>query len=736
MPDLNRLRPRPSHLIVHRGHAVVIADLEGFIGGGVEGFYYRQTRFLSKMRFAVDGRPPVGVCAVAVSTHSSIAYYLAPSPAGDRAGPEPEREHGGGEIVRHGIEIQVNQSIGGTLRHEIVATNHALAPATVTLRWALAADFADRNEAEQGVRQQDAPVNREWRPGRGGGILALRYCHPQLRHAAEIRFSGPGSWNADETSVACRLALSPREPVALAIEAVPVFSGEPVAASHGANCLDAPEAAAGPRMTTPNAVVQRAWDRAVADLAGLALFDGEGDERRTPAAGVPSYVALFGRDTLMTAFQASLLSPAMLRGTLSLLAKWNADKYDDRFDEEPGRVIHQRQLGPLSLLEKNPFLHYYGDYSAPGLFLVDVAWHLAVTGEREFFLGMRDKMLATLEWMDRDGDRDHDGFYEYATKAGSWGEKNQGWKDSGEAILYEDGRMVENPIALVEIQGCYYAAKQLLGLAFASIGDNRRAADLLAQAEQLKKRFNETFWMPEERYFGLALDPAKNLVKTIASDPGQCLAYGIVDDDKAQAVADRLMTPELFGGWGVRTLSARHPAFNPFAYHLGSVWPASNALIGFGLKRYGFDAHLHRLAKAMFDASQLFEHDRLPEVFGGHARDPAHPHPGIYPGANSPQAWSAGAVILLVVAMLGLLPLAPRDTLIVDPDLPEWLPELTLANLRVGPSRVSLRFWRDGAGRTHHQVTEQEGPLRVYRPPARSSSTDRFAQLVREALTR
>jgi glycogen debranching enzyme len=303
-----------------------------------------------------------------------------------------------------------------------------------------------------------------------------------------------------------------------------------------------------------------------------------------------------------------------------------------------------------------------------------VAWHLAVTGEREFFLGMRDKMLATLEWMDRDGDRDHDGFYEYATKAGSWGEKNQGWKDSGEAILYEDGRMVENPIALVEIQGCYYAAKQLLGLAFASIGDNRRAADLLAQAEQLKKRFNETFWMPEERYFGLALDPAKNLVKTIASDPGQCLAYGIVDDDKAQAVADRLMTPELFGGWGVRTLSARHPAFNPFAYHLGSVWPASNALIGFGLKRYGFDAHLHRLAKAMFDASQLFEHDRLPEVFGGHARDPAHPHPGIYPGANSPQAWSAGAVILLVVAMLGLLPLAPRDTLIVDPDLPEWTP--------------------------------------------------------------
>ncbi len=275
-----------------------------------------------------------------------------------------------------------------------------------------------------------------------------------------------------------------------------------------------------------------------------------------------------------------------------------------------------------------------------------------------------------------------------------------------------------------------------MGLAFASLGDERRAADLVADAERLKRRFNEKFWMPEERYFALALDPAKNLVRTIAADPGQCLAYGIIDEDKAEAVATRLMMPDLFSGWGMRTLSDRHPAFNPFAYHLGSVWPATNALVGFGLKRYGFNEQLQRLAKAMFDATELFDFDRLPEVFGGQTRDPRHPHPGIYPDANSPQAWSAGAVILLVHSMLGLIPVAPRQTLIIDPDLPDWLPELTWSSIRVGNARVSLRFWRDTAGSTQHEVVDQQGELRIHRPLACATGVDRFVRSVREVVSR
>ncbi len=738
MIDLNRLRPRSSDLILHRGQAFVVGNLAGLIHDGMDGFYFRQTRFLSKMRFMVDGDASQSVCAVAVTNHSSTAYYLAPSPAGDRAGPRPEQPGNGGEIVHHGIEIQINRVLGDALRHDIFVTNHALVPATVLLSWEIDGDFADRSEAEQGGRrQQQAPVEREWRLTKGGAVLLLRYQHPELRHATEVRFSGSVGLIEEDGEVMSLLHLAPQRPGCMGIEVIPIFCGQPVVGGSSKLSPDPDRAASAdyPRLTAQSGIVQRAWDRAVSDLVSLALLEGLGDERRMPAAGVPNYVALFGRDTLITAFQSGLLAPAMLRGTLSLIAKWNANKYDERFDEEPGRVIHQHQLSPLALLEKNPFLHYYGDYSAPGLFLIDMAWHLAVTGDCDFFLSMRDKILATLEWMDRDADRDHDGLYEYSTRAGSWGEKNQGWKDSGEAILYEDGRMVADPIALVEVQGCYYAAKQMLGLAFSAIGEQHLGDALLSEADQLKRRFNQAFWMPEERYFALALDSEKKQVKTIASDAGQCLAYGIVGDDKAEAVADRLMLGDLFSGWGLRTLSACHPAFNPFAYHLGSVWPASNSLIGFGLKRYGFNAHLHRLAEAVFDASQLFEYDRLPEVFGGHPRDWQHPHPGIYPGANSPQAWSAGAVILLVQSMLGLLPLAVLDTLIVDPDLPEWLPELTLTNIKVGGGQIGVHFRRDDVGYTHHEIIGHRGALRVHRSAAPKKGADRFTQLMREVIT-
>jgi glycogen debranching enzyme len=425
----------------------------------------------------------------------------------------------------------------------------------------------------------------------------------------------------------------------------------------------------------------------------------------------------------------------MLRGSIERIGKWNATVYDDRFDAQPGRVIHQRQRSPLALLQKNPFFHYYGDYSAPGWFVIDVAWHFFLTGDVAFFRAMQDKVLATLEWMDRDGDRDGDGFYEYATRAGAWGEKNQGWKDSNDAILYEDGRLVRDPIALCEIQGCYYAAKQLIAVVFESIGETSRATALKTQAHELKQRFNQAFWLPDEGYFALALDPDKRPVRSIAADAGQCLAYGIVADELSGPLVKRLFQPDLFTGWGLRTLSSRHPAFNPFAYHLGSVWPVANATIGGGCKRYGFAAELNRIAQGLFEASRLFELNRLPEVFGGHDRDCAHPHPGIYPGANSPQAWSASAIIHTVQSMLGLFPAAPWGALIVNPDLPEWLPEITLTDVRVGDGRANIRFWRSRDGATEHEVLASNGRLRVHRyvsPAGRDGWPGQLAGLMEE----
>ncbi|HTV89329.1 MAG TPA: glycogen debranching N-terminal domain-containing protein [Stellaceae bacterium] len=726
MTDINALRVMPRHLTNWRGPALLVCDLRGLIRCGTEGFYYRQTRFLSCLEVTVDGKPPRPVAADPLTPATSIAYFIAPSPAGARAGPAAERDRNGGEIVRSGIEMQLDRSLGGGCRQRAYVINHTLADADIVLRWQLAADFADLSEAAKGERQQQALVLRSWKSDETGSELRLQYDHPQLNHASIIRFAGPGQRVDCGDAVAWKLHLKPQQPVTLLIDIAPVFLGEEIAIE-----TELDDGGSGPsdtRLSAASPLVQAAWDRAVGDLASLALRDGEGDQKRMPAAGIPRYMAMFGRDVLVAGFHAGLIKPAMLRGSLELVAHWNATEYDDAYDAEPGRVIHQRQQSPLSLLKKNPFLHYYGDYTAPAWFLIDCAWYYLLGGDREFYRRMRAKILATLEWMERDADRDHDGFYEYATRAGDWGIKNQGWKDSEEAILYPDGEVVPNPLALADVQGAYYLAKQLTAVAFAALGDTTTAGDLLDQAAALKRRFNAAFWLANERYFALALDPDKNPVETIACDPGHCLAFGIIDDDKAAAVAERLMSPELFSGWGIRTLSNRHPAFNPFAYHLGSVWPASNGTTALGFKRYGFDAHLHRLVRAQLEACQLFETGRLPQVFGGHPRGARHPHPGIYPEANSPQAWSASATVQLVLAMLGLFAAAPDEALFVDPVLPQWLPEVVLHDLRIGDARVTLRFTRDASGRTECEIVARQGSLDIRRA---EWGADRIAAMAR-----
>ncbi len=464
----------------------------------------------------------------------------------------------------------------------------------------------------------------------------------------------------------------------------------------------------------------------------MQSLSGKGEENFTPIGGIPKYTGLFGRDSLVAGIQSLVLNPSTLMGSLLSIGEWTANAVDDRYDAEPGKVLHQRQLSPLALLGKTPFVHYYGDYSAPGYYLIGAALHFARTGDRQAFENIRDKVLATLEWMDRYGDIDGDGFYEYRTRAGKSGIKNQGWKDSSQAILYPDGSYVRDPIAVVEVQGLYFAAKQSLAGLFSSIGETDRAERLFNEARDLKQRFNERFWMPELGFYALALDPEKHQVRTIASNVELCLACGIVDDDKAQAVVDRLMAPDMFSGWGVRTLSSDHPAYNPMSYHLGSIWPITNAHLCVGLKRYGFTEALHKVAHALMDATSLFETGRLPEVFAGHPRDARHLHPGIYPDACSPQAWSASAVLQICHMLAGVFALAPLGALIVDPALPDWMPEATIRNFGVGDKRVSIALRRDSNGETHCEIIEGAG-LRLVRLDQAPPGKDRFEAALRKA---
>ena len=747
--DVNRCAVRPSDLITHRGYAVLVTDTRGWIGGQTEGFFFHQTRYLSRFDVKIDGAGPSFVSANTVDHHVLTAYHLAPSPAGRAAGPEPDDEDStGGEIAQKAIELQINTFVGDGLHIDLIVTNHALTETAVTLSLNVAADFADLTEAQLGSRRQNAPVERVWAAGEppsGGtprGELTLRYTHPDLESAARLRIEGGDALTDTGDSLACELALKPHEPRIIELDLVPVFEGkanDPFYGRDGAFAQDAGATLARQRwlegcarLDADNAVVQAAWDQAVSDLASLQLLDGPGDESYMVVAGVPNYTGIFGRDAFVTSLQTAVLTPATLRGSLQAVSRWNATATDDHFDAEPGKVLHQRQRGPLARLGLTPFLHYYGDHSTPGLFLMAAAADLAHTGDLDAFRSLREKLLGTLAWID--GNADERGFYAYQTRS-SQGLKNQSWKDSGDAVLYHDGRMVADPIAMADVQGLVHAGKQAVALAFAVAGETERSAMLLDEARALKERFNASFWMPEERTFAIALDPRGEQVRTVASDPGACLAYGIVDDDKAGAVAERLFEEDMFSGWGIRTLSSRHPAFNPFAYHLGSVWPSPNAIIAFGLKRYGFVDAMHAVASGLFSVSQIFDLDRLPEVFGGHTRDARHPHPGLYPGACSPQAWSAGAVIFLVDTMLGLTPLAPRGTLVVDPALPAWLPAVALHHVRVGGSYASLRFRRDMSGDTEVEVVD-DGGLHIVRPAAAVvPGVDRVAAGLRAAVT-
>jgi glycogen debranching enzyme len=433
-----------------------------------------------------------------------------------------------------------------------------------------------------------------------------------------------------------------------------------------------------------------------------------------PAAGSPKYLELFGRDPLITGMQSAFVSPEILRGILTELPKWQGTRRDDWRDEAPGRLIHQVQEDPLSRLCYGPLGRYYGSLSAPALYAEGLFAHWAWTGDSEEARRFIAPALKAMRWLETTAENDKDRFYAYYTRS-EQGVKNQSWKDSGDAIVYEDGSLVPDPIATSEMQGVAYSAKLHLGFLLSRLGEKALGIRLQEEARELQKRFNDHFWMEPEGYFALGKDSQGRLIRSISSDPGACLASGIVDEGLAKRTADRLMKPDLFSGWGVRTLSSDHPAYDPFSYHRGSVWPVENAFIALGFRRYGFREYGERLLRAQFEAASLFDYCRLPEVFSGHPRSAENPFPVPYLEATWPQAWSASAVLSAIQILLGLFPFAPQDTLFVDPSLPEWLPELTLNRLRVGKATVSIRFFRGTDGESGYEIVEADGKITVSR---------------------
>lgn len=708
---------------VFRDQSLLIVAPDGEVQTGTQqGLYYANTRLLSRLALHVNNRPPLPVQLAPARDDFLVGYFQ--DPRVTDADSQQDRTLG--------LQLSITMGTGAHL--DLDAHNYSPRPITCELRLVLAADFADFDEARLGERHQQAPVQRECAL-ETAGELRFTYQHPKLQEAVTLQFSTrPG---CDEEGVSWPLALPPQTAWHTCIDILPTHQGiTPTLTSrcYGAHTPDAagPPAwtAAAMQVSTSNDTVRRTYERAVSDLAALALREGPPAEQAAFAAGIPVFHTPFGRDLLTTAWQSLLATPALLESAILVCERYQGSRNDDFRDEQPGRIIQRVRTGPLNLLGLNPQRRYYSDYASPPDFLIMLGQHLMWTGDRDFFREHLPAAERVLAWLDRDADLDGDGFYEYRSRSPQ-GDRNQGWKDSPHAIVDQAGEDAALPLATCEVQGYVYAGKQQVGAALLMQGQISRGLHLLREARTLKHHFNRAFWMPDQQFLAMALDGDKRQVRAVGSNAGHCLATGIVDAAYAPAVARRLMAPDLFSGWGVRTLSTAHAAYNPFSYHLGSVWTVEQGTIAFGLKRYGFDESASTLARGIFDLAGRHALHRLPEAVGGHPRDQAHPFPGLYPRSCWPQAWSAGAVILLLQAMLGLRPIAPLGVLLVYPELPSWLPDLTLTGLQVGNSRLTVQFRRQKDGTTDYRVLERTGRIRVIRAAPDSSVRHSLGQRLR-----
>ncbi len=752
---LVRMRPRPQLNSVSQGRTVLTTNLDGWVEGksGEQGLWVFQMRMLSDYLWLIDGKAPQNAANSNIRQHNWLGYYIAPLPNCKQT------ETKDCNPTQHTIELRLYRAVGDGMREEVEVTNHNQIATNVELALVVDADFADPKEAMQHKRMQRGKRQAHWKAGPGGGELTYAYhARHQYKHQDEngvseidrritLRLDSGSPPQKIGKRIRFKIKLGPHESWRATLNWSVYIDGNEMPLNYSGTSvegetdwdhkrrafLDTSTDFAVKQGRDLSQVVDGALERAKHDLLALRLFDLDRENGWTMAAGVPMYIALFGRDTLATSWEALLLGSEMVRGTLPALEPLRGKTVCDWRDEQPGKMVHEAHTSPLAALNYTPHGRYYGGVTGSIYYPVVVSglWHW--TGSKEIVAPFVDPALKGLRWADKYGDIDHDGFYEYDCRS-KQGEKNQGWKDSSDAIVYEDGSQVKDPLGTCEMQAFAYASKMHLAeiLWWMDRGDEARA--LYDEAQELKKRFNDVFWMDDEKYIGIALDCNDRLSRSIASDPGHCLASGILDEGRAKCVADRLMSDEMFSGWGVRTLSAKHPAFNPFAYHRGTVWPVENAVFALAFARYGLHDHMHRLAKAMFEAAGLFDYTRLPEVFAGHTRDREHSFPGLYPKANWPQAWSCSAVFTLIQALVGVYPYAPLNVLFVDPHLPDWLPQITLDRMRVGNAIVNLRFWRKEDGTSDYRVEDLRGDLHVIRQPSPWSLTAQFGERVKDAV--
>ncbi len=669
------------------------------------GFYTADTRFLSCWELALNGREPI---LLSTSADRDYMAHIELTNADIYEGEQLK-------IPQETINIRRLRVLAGGLLERIRFKNYNPVRVELNVELAFFADFADMFEV-RGLRRDKR--GQLFQPKTDKKTVTLAYIgQDDVWRRTEIEMSQEPDWfrtTLNKVIIGYKLILDPNSRAVLNFRISPVINKEKKeipgfnqAISSQRRSYEKWERSC-TTINTDNELFNSVLKRGQNDIRALITSSPHGS---IISAGIPWYVAPFGRDSLIAAVQTLPLNHAPARNTLEILARLQGKEENAWRDEEPGKIMHEFRQGELANLGEIPHTPYYGSVDSTPLFLLVMSEYYKWSGDKEFVQKHRDAILAALDWIDRYGDLDGDGFVEYKRKS-SRGLINQGWKDSHNAVAYEDGQMARAPIALAEVQAYVYYAKKRMAQVFMDLGENDFSLKLVKEAEKLKEAFNEKFWIADQSFYAIALDGEKNQVKTISSNAGQCLWTGIADHDKAIAVSKRLLNPDMFSGWGIRTVSKDAITYNPMSYHNGSIWPHDNSIIVRGLKRYGRTREAEHVATGIFEAAVYHSYYRLPELFCGFTRRGSN-SPVEYPVACSPQAWAAGAIFMILQSILGLTANAPKNILYVNnPTLPKWLNRVSLSNLQVGESRLTITFNRQEGG-TSFTVPKKEGKLRI-----------------------
>ena len=685
----------------------MFSDSTGDVAAGsVGGLVHEDTRFVSRWELRLDGRP-LSLLKSGTVDYDSAVFFL--------TNPDTPR------LRAHSVAVRRLRQVGGGALEQIAVFNTASESISCELRLRCAADFADLFEIKSGVRDRSASIVAA--AGAGRRSLRFRYQVPGFLAETTIRIErceivdGSTEHVVAEvrprikgTDVVWTLDLPPRCALLTLVKiglSVNKVTFEPMVENFGGPQQHRVGPSSDwleriPSFEAENSLLTNVLRQSVVDLAALRVTgDLLGESYVLPAAGLPWFMTLFGRDTLITSLQTLWVGPRLARGALHLLGTLQGTRVDEFRDEEPGRILHEVRSGELTRLGEKPHSPYYGTADATPLWLILLSEYWRFTGQDEFVLGRWDKIEAALAWIDRYGDRDGDGYVEYQTRSPE-GLGNQCWKDSWDGVQFADGTIPHLPIATAEIQGYVYDAKlRVAELARRLRADIPLAERLERDAQTLYTRFNADFWSEDRGgYYVVGLDGDKRRIDSMTSNMGHLLWSGIVPKERAALVAGQLMSDAMFSGWGVRTLSTDDRGYNPIGYHIGTIWPHDNAIIALGLARAGFRDEANRIALAQLEAAAFTGH-RLPEAFAGFERWVSH-FPVPYPTACSPQAWATAAPFVFVQAMLGL---EARDgELHLDPRVPEEFGRICVHRLHAFGEE-----WKVEAIGAHADVRRAEG---------------------------